>query len=194
MTKQEVTSEVTGTLPAQNDNIGIIKQPYLLLKSATAKKLGKQAEGGIHYQILADLERQGLYITITGNDGGGYFSREVVPLRNVEDCVAKCESGTPFPSKLFQPAFTGRSTNNPSFLAAVLRAEALLALAPETEGRHLIAGDWNQWKQALLAEPGTQTEIGGTSAASQQTVTNAASDHTEHTKTKTLSVSRRKKT
>lgn len=194
MTKPESTSEMTGTPPAQNDNTGLIKQPYLLLKAATAKKLGKQAEGDIHYQILADLERQGLYITITGNDGGGYFSREAVSFENVEDCFAKWESGKPFPSKLFQPAFTGRSTNNASFLAAVLHAEALLAFAPETEGRHLIACDWAQWKRALLAEPGTQIEIGGISAAGLQPVSNAVSDHTEHTKAKTLTASRRKKT
>jgi hypothetical protein len=45
-------------------------QPYILLKTATANKLGKNSAGGIADRILADIERKNLYVTITGNEGG----------------------------------------------------------------------------------------------------------------------------
>lgn len=125
----------------------------ILLKTSTAMKLGKQAVGVISYQILTDSARTEPMIRITSNDGGGYVSKEVVPFRNVEACIAQQEKDQAFPSKLFQAAFTGRSSNNGGFLAAILRTEALLALAPDAEGRHIIAGDWAEWKAALLAEP-----------------------------------------
>jgi hypothetical protein len=131
---------------------------YWLLRSAKAMKLGKHAEGGIRYQILADSERQDPSFKIVGNEGGGYFSKEVVAFGNVEACLAAHPQNQPFPSKLLQMAFTGRSSNNAGFLAAILRAEGLLAVAPDTEGRHVISGDWAAWKASVLAEPGQSVE------------------------------------
>lgn len=127
---------------------------YWLLKSAKAMKLGKHAEGGIRYQILADSQRQDPLFKIVGNEGGGYFSKEVVAFGNVEACLTAHPQDQPFPSKLLQTAFTGRSSNNAGFLAAILRAEGLLALAPDTEGRNVMSGDWAAWKASVLAEPG----------------------------------------
>jgi hypothetical protein len=132
---------------------------YWLLKSAKALKLGKHAEGGIRYQILTDSQRQDPSFKIVGNEGGGYFSKEVVAFGNVEACLAAHPQDQPFPSKLLQTAFTGRSSNNAGFLAAILRAEGLLALAPDTEGRHVMSGDWAAWKASVLAEPGQSVEL-----------------------------------
>jgi hypothetical protein len=129
-------------------------QPCWLLKTAKAPKLGKHAEGGIAYQIATGSDRQEPMIQIAGNDGGGYFSKEAICFSRVVACLVQHPQGEPFPSKLFQGAFAGRSSNNAGFLAAILRAEGLLAAATETEGRHLISGDWMAWKAALLAEPG----------------------------------------
>lgn len=126
-----------------------------LLKTGTAKKLGKQSKGGITYQIITDNERLEPMIKIVRNEGGsGYFSKEIVFFKNIEACIDKHERGQSFPSKVFQTAFTGRSINNSSFLAAILHAEKLLALAPDAEGRHVIAGDWNEWGTSLLSQPG----------------------------------------
>jgi hypothetical protein len=133
--------------------------PCLLLKAARALKLGKHAEGGIHYQILTDGARQDLMFKIVRNDGGGYYSKEVLAFSRVETCLAQHPQNQPFPSKLLQAAFTGRSSNNAGFLAAILRAEGLLALAPDTEGRHVISGDWPGWKALMLSEPGEPVDI-----------------------------------
>ena len=131
-----------------------VAQPFWLLKTAKAPKLGKHANGGIGYQIATGSDRQEPMIHIVANDGGGYFSKEAVCLSRVEACLVQHPQGEPFSSKLFQGSFAGRSSNNAGFLAAILRAEGLLAPASDTEGRHLISGDWTAWKAALLAEPG----------------------------------------
>lgn len=60
---------------------------YLQLKVATAAKLGQRAKGGITYAVLADADKQALYLTITANSGGGYFSRDIVPMATVERCL-----------------------------------------------------------------------------------------------------------
>lgn len=133
-------------------------EPSWLLKTGIAPKLGKHAEGGISYQVLTDSNRTEPMIRIIGNDGGGYYSKEILPFKNVEACIEKHEPGQPLPSKLFQPAFTGKSSNNAGFLAAILRAEGLLSAAPDTEGRHIIAGNWPEWKALQLAESGQLIE------------------------------------
>jgi hypothetical protein len=128
--------------------------PGFLLKTDKALKLGKHAEGVIHYQILSDTERKKLMFKIIGNEGGGYHSKEILAFGDVEACLARHPQDQPFRSKLLQAVFTGRSSNNAGFLAAILRAEGLLAFAPDTEGRHVVANDWTAWKASTLAEPG----------------------------------------
>ncbi|MCD2515509.1 hypothetical protein LQ564_04200 [Massilia sp. G4R7] len=155
MNQTDTTS--IGDVPAETTGASGLR-PCWLLKSAKANKLGKHAEGGIHYQILTDSQRQDPSFRIVGNEGGGYFSKEVVAFGNVEACLATHPQEQPFPSKLLQTAFTGRSSNNAGFLAAILRAEGLLTLAPDTEGRHVISGDWAAWKASVLAEQGQPVE------------------------------------
>jgi hypothetical protein len=161
-------------------------QSYWRLKASTAPKLGLRAEGGISYHILADTDRQNLFIGITGNDSGGYFSRELVPMQKILSCLDKCEVGMPFPSKTFKEAFTGRSSNNSGFLVAVLRAEKLLAAAPDAETQHQVSGDWAAWKEAMLAETGTVIELGSKTGNEKPAERAALPDHKEHKKTLTL--------
>lgn len=132
---------------------------FWMLKHATCKKLGRQSVGGISYEFLADIERQNLSVRITANFGGGYFSREIVPFSAVKACLDRREADKPFPSKLFKESFIGRSANNAGFMAALLRAEGLLALAPDTETQHIVSGDWSAFAKTMLAEPGEKIEI-----------------------------------
>ena len=128
---------------------------YHLLKSDHAPKLGPRSTGGISYVVLADEARQHLYLQITGNDGGGYWSREIVALPNIERCLPE-KADEAFPAKRLASAFTGRSSNNGGFLAAVLHHEGLLALADGKDQRaaHVLAGDWSAWSSAMLAIAG----------------------------------------
>ena len=127
---------------------------FWILKDATAKKLGKRSEGTISYQLLVNADRQHLFIAITGNANGGYFSRERVPFQKVQECLSSFPKKS-FPSKALRDAFFGRSSNNPGFLAAVLSAESLIAADATAESLHKAIGDWLAWEQMTLALPGT---------------------------------------
>ena len=145
-----------------NDVKPVIQNAVWLLKEGNAAKLGKQTQGGsVGYQVLSDVDRLGVFITLTANVGGtGYFSRELVPYTKVQDCLRHVKPGEPFASKAFrQGLFTGRSSNDASFFAAVLHSLGLLKRAPETESQHVIAGAWNEWQQAMLSEAGRLIQI-----------------------------------
>lgn len=167
-----------------------VSQLFWLLKDGTAPKLGARAEGSIDYNVLADKERQLLFIAITGNKGGGYFSKEHVDISKIEACLDTTAPAKPFPSKTFKEAFVGRSSNNAGFLVAVLRHEGLLAAAPEAETQHVRSGDWSAWKNAMLAEAGKLIEVGITDADKKPLETAQAPEQKEQAKT--LSLPRKK--
>jgi hypothetical protein len=162
-TLQKPTADETDNAATNEDSA--VPQSYILLKTANADKLGKNSAGGIAYRVLADTDRKNLYITITGNDGGGYFSREIVPFSQVEKCLTDfADADKAFPSKLFKTAFVGRSSNNAGFLAAILRSEGLLAQAPDAETQHIRAGNWSAWLTAMFALLGEPFDIPSTSS------------------------------
>jgi hypothetical protein len=139
--------------------------PYVTLKSATASKLGKHADGTISYKVACDFERTALFLAITDNSSGGYFSREYVPVARIEELLANLDRSS-FPSKALKPAFTGRSSNNAGFLAAILHAEGLLSRAADSETKHVCTGAWTKWKASVLALEATQDEMNAPSAQS----------------------------
>jgi hypothetical protein len=136
---------------------------YLHVKTETARKTGRHAEGCLTYVVLRDAEE--VYLALTANDGGGYFSREAVPFSAVERCVEGLAANQPILAKAFKSAFVSRSANNPGFLAAVLRQEGLLVPASEAAHQLRLAGDWPAWRQAMLASPGEPYELPGATPA-----------------------------
>lgn len=126
----------------------------LSLKLATARKTSQRATGEITYRVLCDERRERLFITIVSNDGGGYFSKEIVPFDGIEQCLAAYADGKPLPAKVLRDAFVGKSVNNAGFLAAILRAEGLLSGVPDAVHQHQLAGNWSDWKEAMLHADG----------------------------------------
>lgn len=61
---------------------------HLSLKIASARKTSQRATGEITYRVLCDEQRERLFITIVSNDGGGYFSKEIILFDGVERCLA----------------------------------------------------------------------------------------------------------
>ena len=181
----DVQADISPEKPAVPD------RSHWLLKSAKANKLGKYSEGGIAYQVHADTDRVHLFITITGNDGGGYYSRERVPFQKVEACLGKCEAGKPFPSKALKDAFVGRSSNNAGFMVAVLRAEGLLCAAPSAETQHALVGDWDAWKKTMLAEPGAPVEVDSNQIGAQTGDTQTETGQPGHRKTQRQSAAKK---
>lgn len=126
--------------------------PYLRIKTVTAPKTSLNAQGGITYAVLKDSDAKEVFFYLLANDGGGYFSREAVPLTRIQRCLKEVNTDRPIPAKTFRDAFVGRSVNNAGFLVAALRHEGLLSPAPDAPHQHVMGGDWADWKAALLAE------------------------------------------
>ena len=130
---------------------------FWLLKEASARKIGKRSEGAISYQLLADADRQRLFVAITGNSSSGYFSREKVPFQRISECLRGFPDKT-FPSKALRDAFVGRSSNNPPFMIGILADLGLTAGDTTIESRHKAIGDWTEpprvsWRPVGLVKP-----------------------------------------
>ncbi|MBA5685922.1 hypothetical protein [Rugamonas apoptosis] len=176
-------TNMASTAPADRTALDSNTIPsFWLLKDGTAPKLGARAESGIRYQVLADADRQQLYIAITGNESGGYFSRERVSFNKIETCLGTIQPDKAFPSKTFKDAFTGRSSNNAGFLVAVLRKEGLLAAAPDSETQHVRHGDMATWKKAMFTEKGTLIAPAAKKTGEKQSDGVVLPDHKEHKK------------
>jgi len=137
---------------------------YLLLQAGSAPKLGQRGVGQVHFQLLASLDRQNLYLRLSGNDGAGCASDELVDFQKIQSAIARREADKPFAARIFRDSFIGRSVNNFSFLACVLRGIGLLA-ASEKPHKHVQAGDWAKFIQDCLSMEGEPIEIGGKQAA-----------------------------
>jgi hypothetical protein len=105
----------------------------------TVAKLSERATGRLAYQIGVGASGV-VYLSVTDNEGGGYFSKEPVPLHKIQTVLANpLATGEPFATSLLRRAFVSRSNNNGCFLAAVLRHEGLLKPA-DTPNQHVCAG------------------------------------------------------
>lgn len=91
-----------------------------------------------------------MHVGIVANDGGGYFSGEMVPFGKVRAAAAALAPDADFPTSALRPAFVGKPVNNACFLAAILRNEGLLQ-AGEKPHLHRLAGDWDEWEAAQLS-------------------------------------------
>lgn len=124
------------------------------IKRDTAPKTSLRAEGGITYAVVRDLDSDTLFFTLIANTGGGYHSKELVPISRVETCLSGFEAGKVVPAKALRDAFTGRSSNNAGFLAACLRHEGLLSAFPDAAHQHQLGEDVTGWQLAMLTLEG----------------------------------------
>lgn len=139
-----MTMEASAALPS-----GI--QRYLLIREATAQKLGPRSQGLITYQVLTTEARRELYLRIAKNEGGGYVSDEAVPVVNLRRCVNEHPAEQPMRASAFKAAFIGRSSNNPTFAAAVMLTEGLLNRDPQRPGVLVDVASWQAWAEAQMA-------------------------------------------
>ena len=80
---------------------------YLSVKHAQTVKAGKHSKGKISYRILTDELHKELFITIVGNEGGGWFSNEIIAMSKIEDVLSTVNTKVPLSTKAFAPAFEG---------------------------------------------------------------------------------------
>lgn len=152
--------------------------PYVRLRREHARKLGPRAIGGVTYELLANPARDALFITIVGNDGAGCWSREVVPVRDVEAAIT-IGGSDPFPTRRLSSAFTGRSVNNAGFLAAALAHEGLIQPASYVRHHLVFVGDWDAWRRDALAVEGEPVLAPPVAAASTSAAEPAPTEASE---------------
>lgn len=133
---------------------------FHLVRQGTTAKLGANSTGTISYAVLIDADRTEPFMALTGNDGGGYFSREAVPISALRRCASQADSDKPLGASAFKPAFVGRSTNNGYFAVAALCAEGLLNRVQRDgpgRGQPLAdAGFWDDWCAQVRAHADEQ--------------------------------------
>lgn len=169
--------------PTNTDIHAISLVKFWLLDDGTTRKLGLHSTGSLDYQVLTDHDRKNVFIALTKNDGGGYYSTERVNMLAIEACLVGHQSGQPFPAKALKDAYKSKSSNNAGFLAATLRALGLTAAAPEAESKHILAGDWAAWRKTMIAKAGTLMELPADAGDEKQVQPEPLPGHKEHTKT-----------
>jgi len=156
---------------------------YWQLEAGTANKLGLHSTGSLSYQVLADRDRKNLFIALTQNDGGGYFSKERVNILSIEACLDAYKAGALFPSKAVKGTYKSRSSNNAGFLTATLRVLGLTAAAPNADSKHIVAGDWDAWRKKMIAKAGILIELPTDADDEKQAEPDSLPDHKAHGKT-----------
>ena len=123
-----------------------------ILKSATAPKLNRHADGELSYDIALVDEK--LCIRVSANSSGGFFSNEFILLDDIETCLAATLTAkVDFKSAMLKSVFTqGNSSNNAGFLCACLRAEGLLVASDKSIFLHQLVGDFDVWRKTLCKE------------------------------------------
>lgn len=177
------TSDDAACPSANNDTPAIVLAKFWVLEEGTAEKLGRSSAGNLHYQVLADHDRKNLFIVLTKNDGGGYYSKERVSLLSIETYLDAHKAGAPFPAKALKDVYKSKSSNNAGFLTATLRTLGLTAAAPEAESKHVVAGDWHVWRKTMIAKAGILLELPADAENEKQAQPESLPDHKEHTKT-----------
>lgn len=132
-----------------------VENPELIsLKLGQAEKNGKNARGLLSYRVVCDGDRQDISLVLVGNEGGGWFSPELVPLARIEGMLEAEGEDTLIPVNALRAVFVSRSANNAGFLAAVMVAEGLLELAEGSPRRYIRSDSWDEWKLVMLSEEG----------------------------------------
>lgn len=92
-------------MPKPKASIDLTPKSYRLLKTDLAAKLSPRSQGGITYLLLVDTgpEPQ-VHIAVTGNEGGGLWSKEVVSLQSVQTILG-VYAGQPFTTKALRAAY-----------------------------------------------------------------------------------------
>lgn len=120
-------------------------EPITPIDQHTIPKLSARAIGRMTYQIGVG-DSGTVYLAVTANEGGGYFSREWIPVPRLWEQVGTyLEAGEPFPTPLLRTAYVNRSINNAGFLAAMLRHVGLLKPGDPPHW-HVVGEDWIAWQ------------------------------------------------
>lgn len=122
-----------------------------------AKKLSPKTENHVFYEIVLHDEENELYIRMTGNEGGGLFSRENIRLADLMNVLCAQDS-KPFKSTVVKNTFRSGSANNSGFMCAICRELGLIIPTEKSVFLHQLAPDFEQRRDELLSLIGDETK------------------------------------
>ncbi len=105
------------------DTTTITPRKIRILKIAQCPNLSESAQLTYHVGVTDEGE---ILFRVHANSGSGYFSREWVSLNAIKQASDKVPADKPITSIILTPLYVGRSTNNASFLFAVLKQEGFV--------------------------------------------------------------------
>lgn len=82
----------------------------------------------LSYQLGCNATSE-IFLRISANSGGGWYSQEWVSVEVMLDAIRKARQ--PLTSHALQGLFKGKSVNTPAFLFAALKSEALVSDDPD---------------------------------------------------------------
>ncbi|WP_044362231.1 hypothetical protein [Vibrio fluvialis] len=121
-----------------------------IVREGKAKKLSPKTENHVFYEIAIHDEENELYIRMTGNQGGGLHSKEMIPLKDIT-AVLDVQGDKPFKSSVMKCVFSGQSANNAGFMAACCRELGLIIQSEKSVFLHVLEPDYEQRRDELLS-------------------------------------------
>lgn len=132
----------------------------LIVKQGKAPKLSVGADGEITYQVALSPDKKLIYVALQDSGSQGYFSREWISADAIVEILEPLQQRSePFVSKVFRPAFVGKSSNNAPFLAAVLLEEKLLGRDEKHETKLRVIGDAASWRKGIQSLKGKLAQV-----------------------------------
>ena len=140
-------TQSTNTVDADN-----VDENYQTVLIDEANKLSTKSTGKIGFEIAVNVKSKLKFLRITANASGGLFSRGWVPLTDIVQLLEKIEKDKPFKSSIFKPVISGGSSNNVSFLSAILRSPLVSFIQPSPSSLFLHVVNPDLAKQVALIE------------------------------------------
>ncbi|EPP5810367.1 hypothetical protein [Vibrio parahaemolyticus] len=128
-----------------------------IVREGKVRKLSPKTENHLFYEIAIHQEEKELYIRISGNQGGGLYCRNWIPLKDIT-AVLDVQGDKPFKSSVLKCVFSGQSANNAGFMAACCRGLGLIIQSEKSVFLHVLAPDYEQRRDELLSLVGGETK------------------------------------
>lgn len=128
-----------------NDKIG-----YQLIKTFNCEKLSIRSKGKLEYQLWQNQNDQSFGLAMSKNESSGGFSAELIQVSDIIELLSQLKlTQQSFHATEFKSLFTGKSANNPSFLAAVLVDQQVIRMHPLVERLLNVDADYELWPIGL---------------------------------------------
>lgn len=134
----------------------VITSTIRLIKSDTCPSLSGRST--LTYHVGASPESV-ISIRLFANSGGGFFNRDWIEFRTLQELLTKRTGANPVTSSAFGELFPGKSVNTTGFLLAVLKHTALVKPLPDKPRCYEFVdpGPWLAEMEGLMASSAAET-------------------------------------